>query len=99
MGGPPVAAILIHTARRTHSCIREVISMTEKRVNECVRNTRVMLGALRAFVPNDLLPLVNRFLVYTGLVEVEATGNCSNEGSGWDKELAMKTIRQLMDDL
>jgi hypothetical protein len=104
MGGPPVAAILIHTARRTHFCIREMISMTEeKRVNEllvqCVRNTRIMLGALRAFVPDDLLPLVNRFLVYTGSVELRATGNCSHEGNGWEKELAMKTIRQLINDL
>jgi hypothetical protein len=75
----------------------------EKRVDEllvrCVRNTRIMLGALRAFVPDDLLPLVNRFLVYTGSVELKATGNCSNEGNGWKKELAMKTIRQLIDDL
>jgi hypothetical protein len=84
--------------------IREVVSMTEeKRVNEllvqCVRNARVILGALRAFVPDDLLPLVNRFLVYTGSVELRATGDCSNEGSGWEKELAMKTICQLIDAL
>ena len=75
----------------------------EKRVNEllvqCVRNTRIMVGALRAFVPNDLLPSVNRFLVYTGRVELEATGNCSHEGNGWDKEIAVETIRRLVDDL
>jgi hypothetical protein len=103
MGGPPVMAILIHTARSTHFCIREVISMTEEKgTNElvqCVRSTRIMLGALRAFLPDDLLPLVNRFLVYTGSVELKATGNCLREGSGWNKNLAIKTIRRLMDNL
>jgi hypothetical protein len=67
-----------------------------ERLVQCVMDARAVLGALRAFVPDDVLPLVNRFLVHLGAVELEATGDCSPEGCGWTHDLAVATIRNTL---
>ena len=66
------------------------------RMVKSIKDTRLILGALRQYVPNDLLPNINNFLVYLGGIELDATGTCSHEGDGWSDAAARAIITKVM---
>ena len=64
-----------------------------------LQDARMVIGALRQYVPNDLLPNVNGFLVHLGRLELDATGDCSHEGSGRTDEQARTAITKVTGEL